>query len=162
MKKIWCVAAWMVLVGCQEDDVLEPPMIEAVPASINLGTWPIGAEQPVQFDVQIRNIGEQRLELEGAMLRHDQNCSFQFMGPDLDKVIRKQAAFIRVWYTPQVRGADRVALHVKSNSVENEILEIPICARGELPEEMTDGGVGGASSGGCEAPPKDQPDCAQK
>jgi hypothetical protein len=159
MSKLGTILGGVLLLACQGADKLDPPMIEAVPPAVNLGEQEAGGGT-VQFDIQIRNTGERKLEFKGVTFRGDQNCAFhQPEGPDLDVVGRRQAAFIRVKYEPQVRATDQVALQVRSNSAEKSTLRIPICARAVLPEEMTDAGVPDPVE--CELPPSDQPNCEQ-
>ncbi len=158
--KLWFALVWILVIGCDAAEGLDPPQIKVVRKQIHLGQWAVGSEEPYRFDIQLRNTGQERLVIKNARIRADQNCAFDIEGPDVKEVVRNQAAFVRVWYDPQARGFDQVLLQVNSNSEKNGTLEVPICAEAVLPEEMSDAGVDDDPEV-CTRPPRDQPGCNQ-
>ena len=162
MKSLWIAVVWMLITGCQARETLEPPMISAVPAQVHLGQWAL-EDGAYRFDIQLRNVGEEHLKIDRNRVRikGDHRCAFRYKGPDIDEVVRNQAAFVRIWYKPPERGFDQVALQVASNSEKNATLRIPICAEGVYEAELSDAGVGDEPRE-CTLPPSDQPDCPEQ
>jgi len=158
MKSLWVALVWMLVTGCQAGEGLDPPMISAVPAQVQLGQWAI-EDDAYRFDIQLRNVGEERLKINRIQIKGDHRCAFnKYKGPDIDEVVRNQAAFVRIWYTPPDRGFDQVALQITSNSEKKGTLRVPICAEAVHEAEITDAGLGDDPRE-CTLPPSDQPDC---
>ena len=166
-KALWSVV-FLLLVGCGErDDASDPPQISVDVSPVWVGVRSIAEEAtPKTFDLQIRNIGEQTLEISDVSVRADQHCAFTWEGPDITSVKAHDAAFIRMEYEPTVRGDDAIALTIESNSDTYETLIIPICGRGALQEEIdrmneADGGTTDDEEPICDVPPEDQDDCEE-
>jgi hypothetical protein len=153
MTRIVLAIAMLLCCGCGEE--LAAPEIEPDVSPMNLGIHVIDPEAPVyQFNLQLTNIGEQKLVIDSVSYRGDQNCSFTFEGPDIFHLKANESAFVRGWYEPTIPAEDQIALIVISNAKTHGELVIPVCALAVTPE-TTD-----AEVPVCQVPPETQPDCA--
>ena len=170
MKSFLCLIALLfVACGEREDGDLDPPQISVDVSPLWVGDRSIAEEAPPkEFNLQIRNTGEQTLTISNVRLRADQNCAFRWEGPDITEIKADDSAFIRGWYEPTVRGEDNVALVIESNSDTLATLVVPICGRGLLQEEIDqqndEDTEGGTSSDIpiCDVPPDDLEDCDEE
>lgn len=132
-----------------------------LPAEIGIDLSPVyvgirstNAElDPYQWDMQIYNRGEELLEIEDVTFRGDQNCAFDFEGPDLWTLGQEEAAFVRGYYKPTVAAEDHIAMEITSNAENYPVFVVPICGLAVEP------GTEDAEDIVCEVPPADQPDC---
>lgn len=155
MKRFVSVVLWALLVaaGCEEGEIL-PPTIMVDVSPVNVGVrWVAEDVNPIHFDLQLYNTGDETLILESVDYRGDTNCAFTFEGPDTLELIGQESAFIRGWYNPTVVDNDRIAMEVLSNADNYPEMVVPICGRG-VPEGTTF-----ARPAFCDIPPEDQPDC---
>jgi len=133
-----------------------PPQISIDVSPVNVGIRSIDPElEPRHFDLQFTNRGEQTLIIESVTWRGDQNCAFDFEGPDVTELGEDDAAFVRGYYKPTVAAEDQIAMEVVSNSEEHSTLIVPICGKGVEP------GTTDAEPPVCQVPPGDQPDCEE-
>jgi len=133
-----------------------PPQISVDVSPVNVGVRSIDPDlDPRHFDLQFTNRGEQTLIIESVTWRGDQNCAFDFEGPDVSELGEDDAAFLRGFYKPTVVGEDQIAMEVVSNSEEHATLIVPICGKGVEP------GTVDAEPPVCQVPPDDQPDCPE-
>ena len=159
-----CVA----LIACNTEDSLGPPQIDVDVSPVWAGVRSIDEDAPAkQFDLQLRNTGGQTLKIEKVSVKGDQNCAFDWEGPDQKELGADGSAFIRMWYKPTVRDYDSISLIIESNAENFDSFVVPVCGRGALQEEIdqmtdVDGGVDDDESPLCSAPPSDQPDCDEK
>jgi hypothetical protein len=168
MKKTCVSIALILCIGCSEGkEEQAPPEISIDVSPVWVGVRSIAEDAPAkQFDLQIRNVGEQTLELGKVSIEGDQHCAFHWKGPDERSLGANGSAFIRMWYKPLVNGNDSISLVVRSNSHIYDPFIVPICGRGTTQEEIDlmndpDAGAGDQAAQECNAPPKDQPDCAE-
>lgn len=166
MKKVSLLLSLLgFFVACNSDEKTAPPEIDIDVSPVWVGVRSIAEEaQEKQFDLQIRNIGEQTLKIGKIVIKGDQHCAFRWMGPDEKELGPDGSAFIRMWYKPTVRADDSISLEISSNAVNFDPLVVPICGRGALQEEIdqmadVDGGVADEEAPSCSAPPSDQPNC---
>lgn len=111
------------------------------------------AAPPFEFDLQLGNDGEKNLVIESAELRHDQNCAFDMVGPDITELVPGDAAFIQASYLPTVVAEDQIILVITSNAENFPEFIVPICGRGVATLDDT------LPPLACEVPPDSQPDC---
>ena len=160
MRTLAGILVMVVCVACDEE--LSEPEIWIDISPVSVGTRSISPDlDPLHFDLQFINRGEQTLEIYGFNIRGDRNCSFVFEGPDNKnageeklELGENQSTFVRGWYKPRVVGEDQISLEMSSNAGNFPLLIVPICGRGVLPETV-DAGPGPV----CNVPPPDQPDC---
>ena len=139
--------------GCTEE--LDPPEIWIDISPVNVGARSIDlAVEPRRFDLQLTNRGEEVLVIDSIAIKGDQNCAFEFIGPDINELAQDERAFIRGWYGPTIAADDQIALEINSNCVVFPTLVVPVCGRG-VPPGTEDAGPPLV----CNVPPPDQPDC---
>ena len=153
MKKTTTLFMLFVAMAC--DESLTPPEISVDISPVYVGTYVARPDAgTIDFDLQLINRGEGVLTLETTVEKGDQNCDFEFMGPDQIELGHNESSFIRGWYYPRVVGEEHISLSVQSNSSVYPQLVIPICARG-VPPGTQDAGPPPE----CHVPPDNQPDC---
>jgi hypothetical protein len=149
------VAVSMLLLACA-GCTSTPPQISIDVSPVNVGIRSIDPDlEPRHFDLQFTNRGEQTLIIESVTWRADENCAFDFEGPDVAELGEDDAAFVRGQYQPTVAAEDQIAMEVVSNSEEYSTLIVPICGLGVEP------GTVDAEPVVCQVPPDDQPDCME-
>ncbi len=155
MKRLLTVVLFALLAaaGCEEGEVL-PPTIMIDVSPVNVGVrWVSEDVNPIHFDLQLYNTGDETLVFDAVEFRGDTNCAFTFEGPDVDELIGQESAFIRGWYDPTVIGTDQIAMEVLSNATNYPEMVVPICGRG------VEEGTVLVRPAVCELPPDDQLDC---
>jgi hypothetical protein len=152
MKRVIVALLFLVCAGCEDE--LKPASIWIDVSPVNLGVHSTAEDAgPYHFDLQLINIGEEKLVLESVEYRGDQNCAFTFEGPDVWEMNANQSSFVRGWYEPTVPAEDQIAMTVMSNADNYPELIVPICGLA-VPPETED-----AVPIECQVPPDDQPNC---
>ena len=141
----------LLIAGCETT----PPEISIDISPVNCGIRSTDPDlDPYEFNLQLINLGEQTLVIEDVVYRGDQNCSFNFEGPDVTELGFEETAFIRGFWAPTVEGEDQIAMEEVSSNAENHpLLVVPICGLGVAP------GTEDAEPIECQVPPEDQREC---
>lgn len=134
-----CCAALSITLGCGDtNDVGSGPEILPSVSPIQLGDlWPQGNEEqnlgsiertPYEFVLLLQSTGDETLEIEEVCLIGD-TSNFIVEGPVPSSVRPGDEAGVRITYSRQSPGSDRILVGVRSNADNFPGLTVPMCAR---------------------------------
>lgn len=158
MKQIIIALSTLSLIAmaaCSDgDSESTPPSIHVDVNVMNLAVRTTNPDlEPLHFDLQIYNRGDEVLVIENVRDHGDDNDAFTISGPDITELQKNESAFIRGWYSPSVVGDDTINLEIRSNDPCRTLLTVPVCGRAVAP-----GTTDVIEPPSCEAP-ADPSDC---